>query len=316
MIIETFVVSEDEVKQRLDAVLLHRYPDFSRAHLQKMVKTARILVSERMVKTGYKLRLGDKVEVQIDAPSSFDAKPEDIPLDILYEDEHLLCVNKPAPMVVYPSPGHREGVLVNAVLNHYPDLPNMDGAERPGVVHRLDKDTSGCILLSKTAESHIALLALFKARKIKKHYIAICHGEPSSQEGIVDEPIGRSTKDWISMRLSKLGKQALTNYKVRSINNGISLIDAYPHTGRMHQIRLHLTHLGCPILADSLYGKEKSFYLSSLGKNHTKKETALLTRHALHASEITLEHPITNKLMTIQAPMAEDMQLAIDSLGL
>ena len=313
---ETFEVSEEEAKERLDAVLLRHYPDYSRAHLQRMVKSARILVSGKTVKTGYKLRCGERIEVTIEAPSTFDAKAEDLPLDILYEDESLMCVNKPAPMVVYPSPGHRDGVLVNAVLNHYPHLPIIDGPERPGIVHRLDKDTSGCMLFSKTVEAHHALLALFKERKVKKHYIALTHGSPKEGEGSIEEPIGRSTRDWISMRLTKMGKASLTHYRAREYKDGISLIDVYPHTGRMHQVRLHMIHIGCPILADSLYGREKRFYLSGRGIEHKRGELPLLTRHALHAADITLPHPISGEELHISAPLPADMSEAVAALGL
>ena len=240
--------------------------------------------------------------------------PQNIPLDILYEDEYLLAVNKPAGMVVHPGNGNREGTLVHALLYHVKSLSAGSGPDRPGIVHRLDKDTSGVVLVAKTDETHRQLARLFSTREIKKEYAGFCVGRRPAAHGSMGAPLGRSRRDPVKRAVRQDGKEALTEYWLLAHHCGISVMKFAPHTGRTHQIRVHCSAAGFPVIADALYGggKEALNRIPVLERPFAIGVYKCFERHALHARSITFVHPQTHREQTISAPLPEDFNRALE----
>lgn len=278
-----------EADLRLDKLLSMRFENLSRTYFQWLISEGYVSVNGVIVKKSAKLQEGDEIEVQFVPTQELDLVAEDIPLDILYEDEHMIAVNKPAGLVVHPGPGNWKGTFVNALLFHCKSLARTDEL-RPGIVHRLDKETSGVLIAAKTHEMHTLLSAIFADRKVQKHYLAICFGHPKAQT--IDAPIGRHpTQRKLMTVVDTGGKSARTHIEVLASNGTMSLLDINLETGRTHQIRVHLKHIHHPIVGDEVYGKKMP------GS----------TRQLLHAHTLAFTHPITAKPLEIKAPVSEDM---------
>ncbi|RME03517.1 MAG: RluA family pseudouridine synthase [Planctomycetota bacterium] len=300
--------------QRADTFLAQQLPHLSRSYLAKLIKNGHATVQNKIIKPSYKLKPGETLQLQLPNTSpnqSTPPSPENIPLNILYEDQHLLAIHKPPGMVVHPGHGNHHGTLVNALLGYTPNLAPTDDPNKWGIVHRLDKDTSGVILAAKTPSAHQALSQLFQQRQILKEYLALCEGIPSPPTGKISDPIGRNPRNHqkMTIRYDQKGKPSLTYYQTLEtfphITPKLSLLQVHPHTGRTHQIRVHLQHLGFPILCDPLYGRRKTF--------SWKKQT-LLSRLALHAHRIQFQWQGKNFLFT--APLPNDLQNTLYTLRL
>jgi 23S rRNA pseudouridine1911/1915/1917 synthase len=290
--LDQFIASEAEAVLRLDKLLAGHFPDYSRTYFQSLIERGCILVNGKPLKKREKVKAGDEIEVCFLLTEEISLEPEPIALDILYEDEDLIAVNKPAGMVVHPGPGHARGTFVHALLHHCQTLGSQDPL-RPGIVHRLDKDTSGVLIAAKTSLAHTRLVSLFSERKMQKTYIAICVGAP--KEGMVDAPIARHAVHRQQMTVCPTrGKEAKTRVKVLSKNEGLSCVELELITGRTHQIRVHMKHLGAPVLGDSVYG------LLSANKKYNAD------RQLLHASCMRFFHPIHGGEIEIKAPLPSD----------
>lgn len=315
-----FTVPKESADTRLDVYLVQAAPDFSRSFLKRLIDNGLVSVNHFISKPGCKLRGGDLVTLNVPKPVTMEAVPEDIPLDVLYEDEHIVVVNKQAGIVVHSSPGHERGTLVNALLHHCGDLAGIGGELRPGIVHRLDMDTSGCIVCAKTDLAQRNLTDQFSARAVGKRYLAITHGVPRPPEGKVEGYILRQPQDWMRRLFlpeSSEGKYSLTFYRTLAACGGFALVECTIKTGRTHQIRLHLKSLGAPVLCDMLYGREYVITPSELrGRPKTPMETPALRRQALHAAYISFAHPADGRPLEFTAPMPEDMRQVLAILGL
>lgn len=290
--------------ERLDRFVSEHLPDLSRAAAQRLIEEGHIRVDGRASKASYRLREGERVTVQIPPAQSSIAQPEAIPLDIIYEDDNVLVVNKPAGMVVHPAAGHAAGTLVNAVLAHAPNL-NVGGVERPGIVHRLDADTSGLIVIAKNDLSLRDLQAQFKSRQVHKTYLALVDGHIAPPRGKIDAPIGRDPRHRQRMAVianlgSAAAREAVTIYRAVATLDGYTLVEAEPQTGRTHQIRVHLAFLGFPVAGDVVYGRKKN----ALG----------IARHFLHAWKLSLTLP-GKGAVDFTAPLPPDLRAVLDSLG-
>ena len=294
---------QKEQEERLDHYLVECLPEFSRSRLQALVKDGFVLVDNVPAKkAGQKLEPGSQVEVRIPPPAPSGLVGEDIPLDIVFENDDLLVVNKPAGMVVHPSAGHDTGTLVHAVLGYEPDIEGIGGEERPGVVHRLDKETSGLILLAKNDHAHRWLQDQFRLRKVEKTYLALVDGAPPTPSGRVEAPIGRDPSHRKKMAIMPPGKgrAAVSEYVTLESFKEHTLLEFHPHTGRTHQIRLHCMFLGCPIVGDKIYGH--------------RKQSIEIDRHFLHAARLKIVLPGEQQARTFEAELPDDLQAILKSL--
>ncbi|MDO4307751.1 MAG: RluA family pseudouridine synthase [Eubacteriales bacterium] len=289
----TFMIEEQEAGIRIDRVLTDKCEDYSRSYLQKLLKDQQVSVNKNPVKANYKVQAGDTVHVTLPDMEEPNIRPQEIPLDILYEDDYLLVVNKPKDMVVHPSAGHMEGTLVNAVLAHCQgNLSGINGVLRPGIVHRIDKDTTGALLICKDDTTHRALAEQLKVHSIKRRYHAVAYGNFSDEEGTVEGPIGRHPIDRKKMAINyKNGKEAVTHYRVLERFGNATYIECRLETGRTHQIRVHMASIGHPLLGDEIYGSGRNPY-------H-------LQGQALHAMVLGFIHPHTGKYMEFEAPLPD-----------
>ncbi len=287
---EQFIVTEEDVNIRIDKVVNKSFASLSRSYIQKLIKEDSILVNKEPVKSNYCVRLGDLIEVNVPTSVEMECNPEDIPLVILYEDEDVIVIDKPKGMVVHPAPGHYTGTLVNALLYHCKSsLSGINGVTRPGIVHRIDKDTTGSIIACKNDLSHEKIAAQLEAHSIVRKYQAIVHGTFKTTEGIIDLPIGRSTIDRKKMSVkAKNPKPAVTHYKVLETFNGYSYIECVLETGRTHQIRVHMAAIGHPILGDEVYGQKERNLFSTQGQ-------------VLHAATLGFIHPRTGQYIETNA---------------
>lgn len=299
---ETLFISEEDAGERFDKVLAKALQAAgSRTYFQYLIDEGKVLLNGAVVKKRTKLKAGDEVEVEFILTPELTLKPENIPLTILYEDEHLLIVNKPAGMVVHPAPGNWHGTFVNALLYHCRDTLAVEHPLRPGIVHRLDKDTSGVLIAAKTAIAQQKLIEMFAGRRIHKEYLAICHGNPGV--GTIDAPIGRHPKlRQVMCVLSEGGRPSVTHYRTLKSHQTSSFVHVEIPTGRTHQIRVHMKHRGTPVLGDPTYGIE-----SLNGKLR-------LDRQMLHAYRVTFTHPMTNKTLIVTAPLPQDMINLLEKL--
>ncbi len=289
----TFTIKQEEPSVRIDRYLAEQCPEFSRSYLQKLLKEQKVTVDGRPVKANYKIPPGAEIQVEIPDMEVPDIRPEDIPLDILYEDEHLLVVNKPKGMVVHPAAGHTEGTLVNAVMAHCGDnLSGINGVLRPGIVHRIDKDTTGALVICKEDAVHRDLAEQLKEHSIKRRYRAIVQGNLKEDEGTIEGPIGRHPTDRKKMAINyKNGKDAVTHYKVLERFGQYTYIECRLETGRTHQIRVHMTSIGHPLLGDTVYGSSKNPF-------HLQGQT-------LHAMILGFRHPVTGEYIEFEAPLPD-----------
>lgn len=285
---------------RLDKVVQERLPDFSRSRIEGLIKAGYVKVNGiAAIKAGQKVVESDVIAIELPPPVPPIPQPEDIPLNVLFEDSDILILNKAPGMVVHPAPGHASGTLVNALLHHCPDLAGIGGVVRPGIVHRLDRDTSGLMVVAKTQSAMDGLAKAFATHKtVEKTYLALCHGRPRLESGRIENMIGRHPVDRKRMAIvEKDGKLAITNYRVERVIGPISLIECRIETGRTHQIRVHMASLGCPVIGDSAYGK------SALDK----RLSPVPARQMLHAWRLHLWHPVTGEKLSFEAPVPADM---------
>lgn len=296
-------VFEKESGERLDKFLVEQLPEFSRSRLQGLIADGFVDVNGRAAKkAGQIVEPGQKVVIRIPPPEPSGLIAEDIPLDIIFENEDLLIVNKPAGMVVHPAAGHATGTLVNAVLGYDPEMEGIGGEERPGLVHRLDKETSGLIVLAKNERAHHWLQDQFRLRKVEKTYLALVDGKPPTPSGRVEAPIGRDPKSRKRMAVvsEKKGREAISEYKTVESFKEHTLLEFHPLTGRTHQIRLHCAFLGCPIVGDEIYGR--------------KKPSIEIGRHFLHARRLKILLPGEKQPRTFEADLPAELKSALDAV--
>lgn len=303
--IKEIKVRQNEEKIRLDAYITKQELDLSRSMVQKLLDEDKITVNGKVQKASYKISEFDKIEIQIDEPKEIKIEAQNIPLDIIYEDEDILVVNKQKGLVVHPGSGNLDGTLVNAIMAHCKDsLSGIGGELRPGIVHRLDKDTSGLLIIAKNDKAHINMSEQIKDRKVNKTYIALVRGIVTENEATINMPIARSLKDRKKMAVNKNGKEAITHFKVlerfTTSKASYSLLEVKIDTGRTHQIRVHMAEIGHPVIGDMVY---------SNGKNEFGVEG-----QCLHAKKLEFNHPITNKEMELEAPLPKYFEEILKSL--
>ena len=307
---EEIVLVNDTVPNRLDKFLLERLPGKTRAYVQKLIKGGHVkLGSGKQAKPSTKVVRGETVRVRIPRLSESTIRPKYVPFEVLYEDEDIVALNKPPGIAVHPSPGLSETTLVHGLLWRLKNLSRLAGHDRPGIVHRLDRDTSGVMIVAKNDAVHHRLSLKFKAREMHKAYVAICQIDEPLEAGVVDMPIGRSLRNRRKMAIRyDSGRPAITEYRIREVLGPFAIVDAFPRSGRTHQIRVHLSFMGMPIVCDQLYGTQKAVYLSGLlGKSKEPDEEPLLARQALHSRSLCFAHPRTGKVVRLEATLPEDM---------
>ncbi len=298
---DNIIVKKEEEDVRIDGYLSKLDLGLSRVAVQRLIEEENILVNGKKTKPSYKINEGDNISIRIEAPKEVEIKAEKIPIDVIYEDENMIVVNKSKGLVVHPANGNMEGTLVNALMDMCKDsLSGIGGEIRPGIVHRIDKDTSGVLMVAKNDKAHINLSEQIKARTVKKTYIALVRGIVKENEAKIDMPIGRSTKDRKKMAVAKDGKQAVTNFKVIKRYKDVTLLEIDIETGRTHQIRVHLSEIGYPIIGDDTY---------SNGRNRWDAKGQVL-----HAKKLEIKHPITGKDMVLEAELPQYFKDIINEL--
>ncbi len=313
-----FLVDEADEGERIDAFLSGQIPELSRSRIQKSIRAGELTVDGRSAaKPSRKVSEGERVELVFSPPRPLEIEPEEIPLDILFEDDSFLVVDKPAGMVVHPSPGHERGTLVHALLDHCSNLSGIGGIQRPGIVHRLDAGTSGLLVVAKSDEAHISLSRQLMERRVRRIYYAFAWGELESETGEISLPIGRSPRDRKKMAVvSEGGREAVTTYYVLDTFGPFQYIKLRLGTGRTHQIRVHLSHSGHPVLGDPVYGGRK-IRKGALAKNEIDlagKALSLIDRQALHAGELSFTHPMSGEEVRFEAALPADMRSVLDLL--
>ncbi|MCL6471625.1 MAG: RluA family pseudouridine synthase [Firmicutes bacterium] len=299
----SLVVGQEDAGQRLDVFLAKNPEIASRSLAQNLIKKGLVLVEGRQADKNYRLKAGEMVDVAIPPPESTEVKPEPIPLDIRYEDSDIIVLSKPAGMVVHPAHGHASGTLVNALLAHAPELSSIGGVTRPGIIHRLDKDTSGLMIIAKNDFAHQKLSWELKNREIKRTYLTLVHGRFKEMKGTIDAPIGRSPK--FRQKMAVMGtsaREAVSHYRVLAMYNDYSLVEVSLQTGRTHQIRVHMKYIGHPVVGDPLYGSGGS------------KRDLGLNRQFLHAYKLEFTHPRTGERMLFEDKLPPDLQNVLDKL--
>jgi 23S rRNA pseudouridine1911/1915/1917 synthase len=311
------VKSSDE-GQRLDVLLASLLSDYTRTFLAGLIADGHVRVNGRPQKAGYRVKSGEDISGTIPKPVPIEFKPEPIPLNILYEDDHIVVVNKQPGLVVHPAPGHYSGTLVNGLLHHCPDLGGIGGELRPGIVHRLDKDTSGTLVVAKNDAAHTGLSRQFKSRKVKKEYLALVHGHMKYPTGSIKLPIGRHPVDRKRMStVSPRGRTAETQWKTREEFEGFALLEVHLKTGRTHQIRVHCSALHHPIVGDKVYGPRKPEKIIAANRSQTDTILQILKsvkRQMLHAWRLGFQHPHTGEAVSFDSPLPEDMGTVIQRL--
>ena len=290
----------DTAGERLDRFLTRMQPELTRSHIQKLIASGDVRVDGHAQKPGYKSRGGETVMLVLPAPEATEVLPEDLPLDVLYEDEDIIVVNKARGMVVHPAAGVTHGTLVNALLYHCKDLSGINGEIRPGIVHRLDKDTSGVMVCAKNDRAHVSLAEQIKEKTATRTYIAIVHGNITEEAGTIKGAIGRHPTERKQMAIVEGGKPAVTHFRVLERYGKYTLVECRLETGRTHQIRVHMTSIGHPLVGDSKYGNRKNPFQ--------------IAGQALHSKNLILTHPRTGERMSFEAPVPEDMMEIISSL--
>lgn len=309
MAIRNIVIQTEEAGERID-LLLAKKTGITRSQIQKLIEKGDVLVNDRLVNQNYRIKISDIIAINIVEKKDEGLIPENLPIEILYKDEHVVVVNKPAGMVVYPAAGHSQGTLMNALAYRCEKLATMGGPLRPGVVHRLDKDTSGVMVIALDDKSYYNLAEQFKLRTINRKYLALIYGDFKENEGEIALRIGRSESDRKKMSTRvKRGKEAVTKWKVIKRFNYVTLIEAKLGTGRTHQIRVHFASIGHPVLGDKTYGKKMEIEIEK--KN---KRKIFFSRQMLHAELLGFTHPVTGQYMEFSSPMPEDMAEKIEEL--
>ncbi len=293
------ITIETQTTQRLDAFLAEETGQ-TRSNIKNRIETGGVLVNGVSARAAQKLKPGDVVTVEQEQPQPIETQPQDIPIDIVFQDEWMAVVNKPRGMVVHPAAGNADGTLVNALLFHIEDLSGINGDVRPGIVHRLDKDTSGLLVIAKNDEAHHNLSAQIASKEAGRHYLALVHGNIKQDEGMIDAPIGRDPRDRKKMAVVRGGREAQTMYRVLERFGAYTLVECTLQTGRTHQIRVHLKKLGFPVVGDPLYTRQKNPFGAQA--------------QMLHAYQLMLRHPKTGEAMCFEAPLPEDMARLLERL--
>jgi 23S rRNA pseudouridine1911/1915/1917 synthase len=307
----TFRVAREDAGARLDAYLAARIDDWSRARLHRLIEDGDVLVGGRTIKPSYKLREREEIEVELTAAAPTEFTPEDIPLEIVYEDDCLVVVNKPAGMVVHPAAGVPSGTLANALAFHFRQLSTRAGAARPGIVHRLDRDTSGLVMVAKTEAAHEKLADQFRAREVFKSYVALVHGRVAKESGSIDQPIARDPGNRTRMAVVRGGRPSLSLYRVRRAFDRFTLLDVEIKTGRTHQIRVHLQWLKHPVVGDAVYGGGRDKTVQDV---QARARINALNRQFLHAEQLGFRHPHTDELLRFTAPLPDELTKVLDEL--
>jgi 23S rRNA pseudouridine1911/1915/1917 synthase len=311
-----FCVADDQAGQRLDAFLAAHLIRYTRVQIRRAIQAKQVTVDGRQTKVAYRLRAGQQVEVIPPEPSALGPEPENIPLDVVFEDDHLIAINKKAGMVVHPAKGHWSGTLASALAYHFDQLSTLGGPTRPGIVHRLDRETSGVIVVAKTDEAHVALAQQFESRSIEKVYSAIVRGVPDRDRDVIDRPIGMHPQQREKMAIRQghtTSRPAQTAYEVAERFDRWAFLEVRPRTGRTHQIRVHLAHIGCPILCDRLYAGHARITRGEI-RGPGADQDLLLDRLALHASYLRIRHPVTEAPLDLSAPIPEDIASVLAEL--
>jgi 23S rRNA pseudouridine1911/1915/1917 synthase len=306
-----FVAEASDAGARLDAFLAARVEGVSRSALKRAIDDGDVLVGGRAAKPSHKLRAGERVEVELPAPPPSEVAPEEIPLDVLYEDEEVVVVNKPAGLVVHPAAGVHSGTLANALAFHFDRLSEHAGAQRPGIVHRLDRDTSGVIVAAKTARAHENLSDQFRARTVFKSYVALVHGVTREEKGKVEEPLARDPRNRTRMAVVRGGRAALSLWRVRRRYERFTLLDVQIKTGRTHQIRVHLAWVKHPVVGDETYGGGRD---KTIADPRLRARVAALGRQFLHAERLGFHHPSTGEWMGFTAPLPPELSEFLEAL--
>lgn len=310
---DEFIVASDEAGLRLDIYLSLKDLGLSRSQIKKSVDDGLVRVNGVHAKVSHRLRSGDIVEIDKREPVACHALPQDIPLTIIYEDQHILVVDKPAGMVVHPAVGNVQDTMVNAVLHHCPNLSGIGGVLRPGIVHRLDKGTSGVLVVAKSDAAHQGLAGQFKRHEVSKTYKALVYGNPKEDEGVIDTPLGRHPTDRKKMSTrSRRSKEAITRWRIDERFGMAAMLDVDIVTGRTHQIRVHLSALGLPVVGDSVYGNPRR--ADNVHNTFVRSKLKAMKRQALHAARIGFVHPITQEDMVFTSPLPDDMAQLADFL--
>ncbi len=306
-----FTVPDELQGTRLDLCLVELHPEWSRSRVRKLVDGGHVRLNERTAKASTSVQVGDSIVVDEPSPQPLEVEAEDIPLDVLHEDADILVLNKPADLVIHPAAGNPSGTLVNALLHHCRDLSGIGGVERPGIVHRLDKNTTGIMVVAKSDRAHLALSIAFRRHEVRKTYAALCFGVPAEREGVVDAPIDRHPRHRKEMAVVKEGRRARTLYQVDASFGGASLLSCRPVTGRTHQIRVHMAHIGHAIVGDPLYAGRQ---WRNLSEPTAQAACRAFARQALHAQRLEFEHPVTKELVEYEAPLPPDLEDLIEVL--
>lgn len=294
-------IQDENKDERIDKFLSNVIENKSRSYFQGLIEEDKVTVNDKVIKSNYKLRVGDEIKVILPEPVQLDVKAENLDLDIIYEDTDVVIINKERGIVVHPAPGNYTGTLVNGLLYHCDDLSGINGVIRPGIVHRIDKDTSGILVIAKNDEAHNSLSLQFKNHSIKREYYALVEGKFSKLVGTVDKPLGRHKKERIKRAIVEDGKRAVTHYEVlEQYDKGISLVKCTLETGRTHQIRVHMASIGHPLVGDTLYG--------------SKKQKINLEGQALHAKTLGFIHPTTKEYMEFDSELPEYFKSLLDIL--
>jgi 23S rRNA pseudouridine1911/1915/1917 synthase len=296
-----FIIDEENKDKRIDVFLSENVENTSRSHIQKLVDEGNVIVKNKnKLKANYKLKQADVIQLNLPEPEEFKAEPENIPINIIYEDKDIVLVDKDRGIVVHPAPGNYTGTLVNALLYHCKDLSGINGVKRPGIVHRIDKDTSGILVMAKNDKAHMSLAEQFKAHTIKREYIALVEGIMKQDSGIVDAPIARHPKERIKMAIVKTGKRAVTHYEVIERFSKFTLVKCELETGRTHQIRVHLKSLGFPLVGDTVYGfKHSKFKLEG---------------QFLHARKLGFIHPSSGEYVEFISETPVELTEILDKI--
>jgi 23S rRNA pseudouridine1911/1915/1917 synthase len=300
-----FTVTGELAGIRLDRCLHELHAEWSRSRARKLIDQGHVLVDGSAARASTAVREGSLIRVDEPSPAPLEAKAEDIPLDIVFEDDDILVLNKPAGLVIHPAAGNPSGTLVNALLHHCRDLSGIGGVERPGIVHRLDKDTTGIMVVAKSDRAHLGLSIAFRRHEVRKTYLAVCYGNPRLENGVIDAPIDRNPRQRKEMAVIANGRPARTLYQLEESFDGTSILSCRPVTGRTHQIRVHLAHIGHAIVGDPLYAGRQ---WRNLGDPVIQAKTRSFPRQALHAWRLAFTHPATKETVVFEAPPPEDLE--------
>lgn len=308
---ERYEAGPEEKGTRLDLFVCQKRPDLTRSHIQKLLEEDHLTVNGNKVKAGYKIRTGDVIELTIPQAKVPDARPQDIPIEIVYEDEDLAVVNKPRGMVVHPAAGHEDGTLVNALMYRFKGrLSGINGVLRPGIVHRIDKDTSGLLVVCKSDRAHVALSERLKTHDIERVYHAVVHGVMKDQEGTIDAPIGRMDQDRKKMMVRADGRRAVTHYKVLRQYPHFAYLEVRLETGRTHQIRVHMQYIGHPVLGDPVYGPARE----STAESKKLAGMDFWPGQILHAKVLGFVHPVTGEWMHFDSELPDYFKKVLETI--